>query len=408
MNLSLHIAKRYLFAKKSHNAINVISMISVCGIAIATMAMVCTLSVFNGFTDVVKMSFSAIDPDLEITVNRGKVFDPNTAEMNKVRTLEGVDFVVESIEENALIKYDDRQNAVLIKGVSDNFRNLASVDQCLLEGQFLLKDGDVQYAVLGVGVAMTTGARANFISPIEIYAPKRDVKVNLANPSSAFARSYAYPVGIFATNQEKYDNQVVFVSLELARQLFRYETEVSALDIKVKDGVSVSKVRDEIKSIIGAEYAVKDRFEQQEESFRMVNIEKWVTFLILAFILVIAVFNVVGSLTMLILDKEADIQILRNMGASNKLIIRIFMLEGWLICLLGAVSGLVLGVGLCLLQQHFGLLKLGEVAGAFIIDAYPVSVQILDLVLIFLTVSLIGFLSVVYPVFNLSKRLKKS
>ena len=405
MNLSFYIAKRYIFSKKSHNAINVISMISVFGIAIATMAMVCTLSVFNGFTDIAVKSFSGIDPDLKIMQAKGKVFDPSVAEVQKVKKLDGIDVFCESLEDNALVRFEDRQAPALIKGVSPEFVKLAHINEIMRAGDFLLKDGDVQFGVLGFGLAINLGVNVGFTSPIEIYAPKRNVKVNLANPSTAFDRQYVYTSGVFMLNQEKYDSQLLFVSLELARELFRYEKEVSSIDIKLKNPNDVSSVKKEIRSILGNQYSVKDRFEQQEESFRMVSVEKWVTYLILIFILVIAVFNIIGSLSMLILDKENDIKILQNLGAGNNLIVRIFMLEGWLISFFGSIFGLLAGLALCLLQQHFGLLKLGTTEGAFIIDAYPVVVEAGDILVIFLTVILIGFMAILYPTNTLRKSL---
>lgn len=405
MNFPFYIARRYLFSKKSHNAINVISLISVCGIAIATLAMVCTLSIFNGFTRLVSDSFSVIDPVLKISPAKGKVFDPADPRIEKVKKLPQIATVCEAIEENALIKYGERQSPVLIKGVSDNFTQIADTRKFIISGAFALKTGDVDYCVAGVGLAMQLGLRPDNVTPLELFAPKRDVKIQLANPSNAFTQVYTYPAGIFALNQAKYDDQLVIVSLDLARQLFRYETQISSLEITIKEDASVDRVEKEIQNILGNDYLVKNRFEQQADSFQMVNIEKWVTFLILAFILIIAVFNVVGSLSMLIVDKSNDIKILQNMGASNKLIARIFLIEGWLISMTGAVTGLILGLTLCLLQEHFGLLKLGENPEAFVVDAYPVSVLASDIVSIFVTVSLIGFLIVLYPVNTLKKKL---
>ncbi|GAB6012794.1 ABC transporter permease [Viscerimonas tarda] len=407
MNLSFYIAKRYIFSKKSHNAINVISMISVCGIAIATAAMVCALSVFNGFTDIAARSFSAIDPQLQIAPAKGKVFNPDDPDIQAIKKSEGIQSASGMLEENALIKFADRQVPALIKGVSPEFLDQINAGDILLDGDFKLKEGDVQYSVIGAGLAMTLGLRAGYSTPLEIYVPKRNAKVNTANPAMNFTISYAYPGGIFALNQQQYDEQTLFVSIELAREIFRYENEVSYLNLMLKDGASSDRVKKEIKAILGENYLVKDRFEQQEESFHMVSIEKWVTFLILSFILIIATFNTIGSLSMLILEKKDDINILRNMGAGKKLILRIFSFEGWLICFIGAMSGLIIGLTLCLLQQHFGLLKLGSAAGAFIIDAYPVSVQAMDVVFIFLTVLLIGFVAVLYPVDNLKKQLRK-
>lgn len=405
MNLPFYIARRYLFSKKSHNAINVISFISVCGIAIATMAMVCTLSIFNGFTKLVSDSFSLMDPDLLVVPAKGKVFDPTDPKVLKIKALSEIEITSETIEENALAKYRENQQPIIVKGVSDNFRQMADLDHLMMDGAFSLREGDVDFCVAGVGVAVRLQLRADNITPLELFSPKRDVRVNLANPSNAFTQVYSYPAGIFSLRQAKYDENMIIVSLDLARELFRYDKEVSSLEIKLKDPSNTNRTEQKIQEILGDDYIVKNRFEQQADSFRMVNIEKWVTFLILAFILVIAVFNVVGSLSMLIIDKGDDIRMLRNMGANNKLITRIFLIEGWLISFTGAISGLVIGVILCLLQEHFGLLKLGQSPGTFIIEAYPVAVSLSDIFFIFLTVCLIGFLIVLYPVNNLRKKL---
>ncbi|NDW08197.1 ABC transporter permease [Dysgonomonas sp. 520] len=408
MNVSLYIAKRYLFSKKSHNAINVISMISVCGIAIATMAMVCTLSVFNGFTEIVTKTFSSFDPQLQIVPAKGKAFDPGDSLIQKATALPEIDIVSEAIEENALLRFEGRQLPVVVKGVSGQFEHLASIDSLILEGEFKLKEGDVYYGVIGAGLAMNLRVRANLVSNLEIYAPKRNVKVNLSNPATAFTTEYASIGGIFALNQQKYDEQLLLISIEQARTLFRYDREVTSLDIKLKNGISVDAVQKQMEEILGDNYLVKNRFQQQEDSYRMVSIEKWVTFFILAFILVIAVFNIIGSLSMLIIDKKEDIRILQNMGANNNLIVKIFMFEGWMISISGAIVGLILGLILCLLQQYFGLLKLGETPGAFIIDAYPVQVQILDIIAVFATVCSIGVVAILYPVNSLRKRLIRS
>jgi len=405
LNLPLHIARRYLFAKKSHNAINIISLISVCGIVVATLALVCALSIFNGFTGVVASTFSDFDPELQIVPVKGKVFDPNTAELLQIKDLPEIDFISESLEENALIMYGERQEPIVLKGVSRQFRNLANVDHLIVDGNFALREGDVENAVIGVGLAMFMGVRANFTDPVQIYMPKRNVRVNPANPSTAFDRSDVFISGVFALNQAKYDDQMLIVSIDLARELLRYETEVSSLDIKVRDNADISTIQKKIKSILGEDLMVKDRFQQQEDLYRMVNIEKWVTFLILAIILLIAVFNIVGSLTILIIEKNEDINILKSLGASNKFITRIFLTEGWLITMVGAIAGIILGLTLCFLQQEYGLLALGSGTGQFVVDAYPVQVQWPDIILIFITVNIIGFLAVLYPVNNLRKRL---
>lgn len=407
MKLPLHIAFRYLFSKKSHNAINVISVISACGITVATLAMVCTLSIFNGFTQLAADSFSLIDPDLLIVPAHGKVFDPSDSIIKEIKRMPEISRTSESIEENALVKYGEIQEPVLIKGVSSDFSKITDVDKILLDGSFILHQGDVDYCVAGVGVAMALRLRADNITPLEFYSPKRDVKINLANPSNAFTQVYAYPAGIFSLKQTKYDDHMIMVSLDLARQLFRYDTEISSLEIKLKDPSDINHSEQKIQKILGNKYLVKNRFEQQSESFQMVNIEKWVTYLILAFILILAIFNLVSSLSMLIIDKSNDIKILQNLGADNNLILKIFLAEGWLISLLGAFSGIILGLIVCYIQIYFGVLKLGGTPGTFIIDAYPVKVLFSDILFILLTVCLLGFLITLYPINNLREKLKR-
>jgi ABC-type lipoprotein release transport system permease subunit len=396
-------------------------MISVFGIALATAALVCVLSVFNGFTGVVSQTFSAFDPELQITPAQGKVFDPANPQIEEVKKITEIAFTSESLEENALLKNGERQEPIILKGVSKKFENLADIDKLIIDGRFLLREDasgtaenaesdsltewHIDNGVVGAGLAMFLGVRANFVNPVEIYVPKRNVKVNPANPSTAFDRSSVFVSGVFALNQAKYDDQMMIVSIDLARELLRYETEVSSIDIKLKNAAEADKVQVKIKSILGDHYLVKNRFEQQEDLFRMVSIEKWVTFLILAIILVIAVFNIVGSLTILIIEKNEDIRILKNLGADNKLILKVFLFEGCLITLVGTIAGIILGLIICLLQQHFGLLQLGSTPGTFVMDAYPVVVEPLDVLLIFVTVSLISLLAVIYPVNNLRKRL---
>lgn len=406
MNVSFFIARRYLFSKKSHNAINVISIISVCGIAIATMAMVCVLSIFNGFGGIVEDMFSAFDPDLKITVKEGKVFDWHTPEFDKALQVQGIQLISESLEENALFMFDESQVPVLMKGVSEEFRLMTDMEKLLVHGSFKLREDVVDYTTLGSGLAMTLGARPGFIDPIEIYAPKRDVRVNLANPAAAFTKGYIQIGGVFTLNAPEYDEQMAIIPIQLARELFAYENQVTSLDIKLEHNVSVNRVKREIERTLGDDFLVEDRYEQQKESYRMMQMEKWVTFLILAFILLIAVFNVVGSLSMLIVEKQDDIKSLQHMGASDQLISRVFLYEGWLITFIGIIVGIVMGLALCLLQQHFGWLRLSDTPGAYIIDAYPVIVEIMDILIVFAVVSLIGLLTVLYPVNNLKKKLK--
>lgn len=406
MNVSFFIARRYLFSRKSHNVVNVISAISVCGIAVATAAIVCVLSIFNGFGGIVEDMFNAFDPDLKITVKEGKVFDYHTPEFEKALRVEGIQMISESLEETALFMFGESQVPVLMKGVSEEFKLMAHMDKLILEGAFRLREDVVDYTTLGAGLAIKLGARSGFINPIEIYVPKRDVKVNLANPAAAFTKGYTQIGGVFSLNSPEYDEQMAIISIQLARDLFGYDNEVTSLDIKLDPSASVSKVKREIERAIGDNFVVEDRYEQQQESYRMMQIEKWVTFLIMVFILLIAVFNLVGSLSMLIVEKKDDIESLRNMGASDQLLSRIFLYEGWLISFIGISIGIVIGLTFCLLQQYFGLLRLSDTPGAYIIDAYPVIVKVADIVIAFGVVSLISLLIVLYPVNNLKKQLR--
>ena len=405
MNLPVFIAKRYLFSKKSHNAINVISLVSVCGIAVATMAMIAALSVFNGFGNLVETTFSAFDPELKITTIKGKVFDYHTAEFEKALQNPDIEFISESLEDNVLFRYNNRQVPVILKGVSDDFKYLTQMDKLIIDGVFKLREDVVDYATLGAGLAYTLGVRPGYIDPVEVYVPKRNVNVNLANPSAAFAQSSVFVGGVFNLNQPDFDEQLAIVSIDLARTLLRYTDEVSSLDIKLKDGASVQRVRQSISKTIGDDFLVEDRFEQQKESYRMLQIEKWVTFLILSFILIIAAFNVVGPLSILIIEKKNDIRILKSMGATNETIAQIFLFEGWMISFFGIIVGLVLGVGLSYVQQHFGILKLGDTPGAYLVDAYPVIVKFTDVLFTFVIVCVICISAIIYPIQNLKKQL---
>lgn len=404
MNLPFYIARRYLFSKKSHNAINIISMVCVCGVVVATIAVVCALSVYNGFNDLVAGMFSSFDPELKISPRTGKVFDPTTAEFQKVKQLRNIAWFGEVLQDNALVRYHDRQDIAVIKGVDENFSHLTLIDSILIDGSFILKDEVADYATLGVGLSAKLGAKPGFASPLEIYVPKRDEKVNLSNPASSFNQEYAYIGGVFLINQQVYDEGYMILPISLVRQLLKYDKEVSSIELKLADGVDISSAKKQIKTLLGDRFIVQDRYEQQEASFKMMQVEKWMTFLILSFILAIALFNVVGSLSMLMIEKKDDVRTLQNMGADDKLVRRIFLFEGWMISGFGAVIGIVIGLVLCLLQQHFGFIKLGQTAGAFVIDAYPVRVVFTDLLVAFITVAAIGLMAAWYPVHYLGKK----
>lgn len=406
MNFPFYIARRYLFSKKSHNAINVISAISVCGVALATLALVCTLSVFNGFQDLVTTFFTAFDPQLKITAVRGKVFDGQDKRVLQLKKMPDVEVYSESLEDNVMVQYQGRQAMAVVKGVEDNFDQLTPIDSILFgRGDLLLHDEVVDYAIPGIQLLSTLGSGIRFLDPLEIYAPRRGAKVNMANPSTAFVTGNLFSSGlVFAVNQEKYDASYILTSIDFARRLFQYTTEVSAINLKLKAGADTDVVKKHIQDLLGDDFLVQDRYEQQADTYRIMEIEKLISYLFLTFILMIACFNVIGSLSMLIIDKRDDVVTLRNLGASDRQIVRIFLFEGRMISFFGAFAGVVLGLLLCWLQQEYGLIALGS-SGSFVVDAYPVSVHASDVLLIFITVLLIGFLSVWYPVRFLSKRL---
>jgi ABC-type lipoprotein release transport system permease subunit len=316
-----------------------------------------------------------------------------------------IDFISESLEDNVLLRFNNRQVPVILKGVSEDFKYMTQMDKLIIDGSFKLREDVVDYVTLGSGLAYTLGVRPGYVDPVEIFVPKRDVQVNLTNPAAAFSQGNAQAGGVFNLNQPQFDEQMAIVPIELARVLFRYQNEVSSLDIKLKEGVSAQKVSKTIAQIIGSDYLVEDRFEQQKESYRMLQIEKWVTFFILSFILIIAAFNVVGPLSILIIEKRNDIKILKSMGAADETVARIFLFEGWLISFSGIIIGIILGVAISFLQQHFGILKLGGTPGAYLVDAYPVIVKTTDVLLTFFIVCAICMSTIIYPIHNLKKQL---
>jgi len=396
LSFSLRIARRYLFSKKSHNAINIISGISAGGVAIGTMALVCVLSVFNGFDSLISSMFSAFDPDLKITATHGKTFETNSTEINQLRKSKSVVVFTEVVEENALLRFRDKQMPATIKGVSNNFERMTRIDSIMYDGKFLLFDGAFQRSVVGVGVASTLGLGAHFIDPLKIYAPRRTSKINLLRPDDSFPNIGTFVSGIFSVKQSQYDDHYVLVSIDLARNLFEYDKNiVTAVELKLAPGIDKEKAQSQIKALIGNKFQVKNRYEQQESFFNIMKIEKWITYLILCFIVLIASFNIIGSLSMLIIDKKSDIETLRNLGADNQMIKRIFLFEGWLISCVGALIGIGLGSVLCLVQQYFGLLRLGT---GYVVDAYPVVTNVLDILLVLITVLVMGFLAAYYPV----------
>lgn len=412
MNFPFYIARRYLFSRKSHNAINWISALSVCGVAFATMALVCTLSVFNGFQEMVAGIFTSFDPDLKIVSAKGKIFNASAPKIAALRHRPEVETYTESLEEQALLVFDNKQVTATLKGVDDNFKELTQIENALYgNGYFSLRDSLFDYGILGIDLAARLGIAVVRNEPLEVYIPIRGAEVDPANPASALRREHLLSPGIvFALNQSKYDAHYVLTSISFVRRILGYKHEVSSVELKIKgDDRAVEKAQVQLQKLLGKDYIVQNRYEQQAEVFRIMKIEKLISYIFLTFILLIASFNVIGSLSMLIIDKQKDTATLRNLGADNRTIRRIFLFEGRLISLLGAFIGIALGLFLCFLQQEFGLISLGsgEEEGIFVIDAYPVSVHWGDILLIFVTVLAVGFLSVWYPVRYLSRKLLK-
>ncbi len=409
MNFPFYIARRYLFSKKSHHAINVISGVSVCGVALATLAMVCTLSVFNGFQDLVSTMFTAFDPEIKITAANGKVFDSQDERIQLLRDLPEIEVFSESLEDNAMVQYKGRQAMVVIKGIEDNFNQLTAIDSILYgRGEWILRDEVVDYAVPGIELVSVLGTGIRFLDPLEVYAPKRGAKINVANPSTSFESSYLHSSGlVFAVNQQKYDASYILTSLSFARDLFQYDTEVSSIEFRIAADADVKEVKKDIKRLLGNDFLVQDRYEQQADTYRIMEVEKLISYVFLSFILLIACFNVIGSLSMLIIDKRNDVVTLRNLGADDQLVSRVFLFEGYMITFFGALIGVGLGLILCFIQQEFGIIPLGsgDSAGAFVVDAYPVSVYAIDVILVLITVLVTGFLSVFFPVRYLTRRL---
>ena len=401
MNFPFFIARRYLFSKKSTHAINVISAISIVGVAVATMALVVTLSVFNGFHDMVASFFTSFDPQLKIVPVQGKTMAADDPALTKIKALPQIEVAMETVEDQALAVYRGRQAMVTIKGVEDSFSQLTHINEILLgEGQFELHAADMFYGIPGVRLAEQLGTGFTYDEP------RREGQLNMANPMDGLVTDELYSPGvIFNVKQARYDKGYILTDIAFARRIFEQQGMVSALELRLKPGSNFESVKSEIKKIVGDNCYVRDRFEQQDDTFKIMKIEKLIAYIFLTFILMVACFNIIGSLSMLIIDKKEDVVTLRNLGASDQQITRIFLFEGRLISALGAIIGIIIGLILCWAQQTFGIVKLGSSSGSFVVNAYPVSVHPEDIILIFLTVLIVGFLAVWYPVRYFSRRL---
>ena len=407
MNFPFYIARRYLFSKKSTNAINVISMISMAGVVVATMALIIVLSVFNGFHDLVATFFTQFDPQLKVVPVEGKDAPSDDPVLMEIRQLPEVDVATESVEEMALAIYEGHQAMVTVKGVDDNFTELTHINEIVYgDGEFQLHAADLEYGTLGIRLAQELGTGARFGNYLHVYAPRREGQLDLSNPQDGFVvDSLISPGVVFATRQGKYDKSYILAPIGFARRLFEQQGMLTSLELRLKAGSDLEAVKKRMRSIANGKYKVLDRFEQQADTFKIMQIEKFIAYIFLTFILIVACFNIIGSLSMLIIDKREDVVTLRNLGANDRQISSIFLFEGRLIVAIGAIVGVALGLLLCWLQQRFGLVGMGGSSGMFVVNAYPVSVHYQDVLLVFFTVLVVGSVAVWYPVQHFSRRL---
>jgi lipoprotein-releasing system permease protein len=408
MNLSLFIARRYLVSKKSHNAINIISGVALGGIAIGSMALIIVLSAFNGISNLVRSLYNSFGADIQITAVKGKTFIPNGPKFESIKHYEGVNYVTQVMQDRALLSVNGKQTLTMIKGVSKDFRAMTQFDTLMRQGKFSLQQGQLDYGVFGRGIGYTLniGQTNEDYTSITCYAPKRGIQQGSANPEDAITEKHIFPAGIFSINDE-FDYGYVISSIDFTRSLFDYQdSSVSSIEVGLAKNADVGQVKQKIKEALGPDFKVKDREEQNDKLFRTLKTEKLLTFIILAMVLVIATFNIVGSLSMLILDKEKDIDILWKMGVDNNSIQRIFLFEGLLITFAGAAIGLIIGTAICVIQIKFKLIRFNQ---GFVVDAYPVSLQLSDYLNVFVAVFVIGLFSSWYPVrVFASKGIKKT
>ena len=401
MNFPFFIARRYLFSKKSTNAINIISGISMVGVAVATMALVIVLSVFNGFHDLVASFFTNFDPQIEVVPTRGKSAPAHHPALTTIKAIPEVLVATECVADQALAYYDGRQAMVNVMGVDDNFAQLTHINSILYgQGEFCLQAANLQYGVPGIRLAQTLDLGAQWDGFLTIFAPQREGQlIDMASEADGFvADSLISPGVVFSVNQAKYDRDYLITSIGFARRIFQMQGMVTSLKLKLKPGADLDAVKQRMQQVSEGRFRVLDRFEQQADTFRIMQIEKVLAYLFLTFILLVACFNIIGSLSMLIIDKKADVQTLRNLGADNRTIARIFLFEGRMISAIGAIVGILLGLLLCWLQQQFGLVSMGESSGTFVVNAYPVSVHYGDVLIVLVTVLVVGWVAAWYPV----------
>ena len=401
LSFPFFVSRRYLFAKKSHTAINFISIVSVTGVAVGTMAFIVVLSVYNGFDDLIKTLFNSFDPDIKITLVEGKRFTPDSIQYAKIKKIPGVYDIAEVVEENAMLQYGQKEYIATIKGVSDNFAKVNGVGSKISEGKFILHKGSYPYVIIGQGVSYYLSANISLPEQLVIYVPRRGSEVSMV-PEEAFNKKYISISGVFSI-AEDIDSKYVLVPLQFARNMLEYTNELTAFEVKVKNDANVDKVQNEIAKLMGPTFVVKNRYQQQELFYKIMKSEKWAIFLILSFILIVASLNIIGSLTMLILDKKKDIKTLNHLGADWKVIRKIFLYNGWFNSFLGAIIGTSLGLLICWLQIEYGLIKL-QGSGSFVVDSYPVKIVTSDIIIVLFTVFAIGFATSLIPVRVISRK----
>ena len=406
MSLPLKIAWRYLVSKKGHQAVNIISIVAVCGVVVATAALICVLSVFNGFRGLIMGKLAMLDPQVAITATMGKTINDADSVIDVVNNIPGVERAVPVILDQALAIYAQYQMPVRLKGVPDNYNTMNDIDSVIVDGEWKLRDQVSRYIVVGAGPAVRLMVRPESLGMVYLYAPQRQGHVNIANPMGAFRQDSLFVSGIFQLQQNSYDADLIYVPLDVAQELFDYETEATQIEVKLDSGANEQQVMHAIGKLLGSSYQVQNRLMQQREAYRLVNIEKWMAFLLLAFILVIATFNVISTLSLLIIEKDDSIATLRALGANDRQISRIFVLQGWLITLAGAITGVVIGLILCLCQQQFGWLRLSGDPANMIINAYPVEVQWTDVIITLALVAAVGLLTSMVTALIMRRRLK--
>lgn len=405
--LALKIALRYLFAPKSHSAINLITLVAACGVGVITAALICVLSVYNGFEGLVSDLTSRFDPDLRIEAQTGKGFSDNEALRSQIENLSEVESVNATLEETVLMSYSGHQVPAKMKGVEDSFAEVSEIDSILLGTDgFLLEDEVAHYCILGAGLGNTLGMSRGFVRPLTVYCPRRIGKIDLLNPEDSFSQEALYCSNVFMVQQSQYDDQYFLCSLQTARALLGDTLLTTAYEVKLKSGANAEKAKDEINTSLlslnaslseAQQFRILTRYEQQADAYRIMQIEKWISYLIVVFILLIASFNVIGALSMLMIDKSSEIATLRNLGATSSLIRKIFTFEGWLVCCSGAIGGTILGITLCLLQQHFEIIKLGAgVTSQYVVPAYPVHLVWGDVLLTIFSVAIVGWIATSY------------